>query len=344
MKIKFTKKIVYLLTFSIILFSKNVNAFISPSTLQLIATSIGSFVWWFFVAFFVFFVVMFKKIALINHKKKMIILFILIGLIGSLFGFYTAKIVHLRELNTFESIEQNQMISYDTCVRENYLKFIPKSNITIMNTSESVSFFTNYNFDFNIVNVDYLGSTRFNDEIVLYNQTDSFNKIKFIETNLDKNVPLILHCNGGGHSSSMIAQYLALKNFSQIYVLTTTPERIQKEMELKKIDSQKYFKYVKSEEYTPLIRVSLSVDKDLLSNKDFYYFYKVDECAKTIQKSTLINNNNSVCMNTLDFDYLKKIGKHTHFVCDSNDECNILQTLIKINNKFDFGYLVVINE
>ena len=327
-----------LLSLVILILIKPVNAFVSPSTLQLLVTSAGSFLWGLLISIIITLLIFVKKI---NPK----LVLILISVLGLLFGYGCSNFLHLKDINTYSPLskDNDRMITYDECVQENYLDFLPKGNITIIDNNEMIYYLLKNKGKLNILNIGLHEAIQFKNEIFINQSLGEIETAVLKTADLNKNEPLFMYCSGA-RSSSVVAQFLANKGFTNIFLLRTDPVSVIEKMHELDIDTTQYFNIVEPGDGGSIIRVSL--DSKLLKKADNYYFYKVNNCDEYIQSYNILTSENTVCSDDINFSFFEDYTDFSkiHFLCDNDKLCDHLHTILLLSGRENIGYLVVLHE
>ncbi len=327
--------------FILILCSKPVNAFLSPGTLSLVASSIGSFVWELIILLAVFIV---SRLKVIRRNFRFALLFIVICSLSFLAGIISYNYINLKRINTYQPIQQREvnMLPYSMCVKDNYLAFIPTASIRTLSSDEMIPFLLN-NKSLNIINMGVSEEkVKFKNAIYIPQSFGEIERIKLVVKNLNKSEPLFIHCHTG-HSASMAALFIAKEGFSRIYILQFMPEELKQKMLALGMNTSKYFEPNVEISTKPIIRISFSSNINLLSDKDLFFFYKVNNCKEYIKRYNIFNENNTLCFNNL-LDVNTNTKEKINFLCDEESECSYLQAELPFLGIKNIGYLVVLNE
>ena len=204
-----------------------------------------------------------------------------------------------------------------------------------------VDYLIDNNGKVNIVSLGHAEKVRFSNEIFVNQSIDEVEEAILKTANLSKTEPLFIHCHGGAHSSSVLAQFLSNKGFTNIFILQTTPEDVQKRMQSLGLDTKDYFILSGPGGPDPIVRVSLN--SNLLKLTDTYYFYKVDNCQEYIDSYKSLTNNNTFCLDSFNPDVVRNFNK-VHFLCDNDNDCSYLHTTLFLKRLRNIGYLVVLHE
>jgi rhodanese-related sulfurtransferase len=315
-------------------------AYLSPSTLQLIQSAITPLLNLTFIlitplAFFA------RKI---KRYPKIFIGIIIISTIslGINLGIITYKYLALNKLNDPGTSYSNNKISYSQCIKSNYINFLSLGSINYIPKEYTTQFVID-NYPFQIINLGNSEAIRFKNEIFINDASNLYKKILIKTKTLGKEDNLIIHCWGGEHSSSSIAQFLAQEGFKNLHILESTPTNIYFEMEEIGVDTNKYFKKVAISSTNPaLVRIPKSQISSLNSN-EYFVFYKVKNYLKMVDDFKIITHNNSSYVEDWsNVNFIK--GKRINFICDTSETCNSLHTLLSLSNYNNIGYIIVAYE
>lgn len=324
----------------------NCTAFISPTTITLVAQSVGTFFWGLLAILAVNLLILLKKM---KKKKKIVLIIFTIIIVGILLGNLSSKYINARKLNTYDKVNNYSIeeMTYSECIKYNFLSFFSKNTeISVYSTDDMIAFLLK-NQTFNILNIGNNVPLRFKNEVYIDQTTGDFNELYEKIKDLDKNIPLFIHCGGRGHTSSMIANLISRKGFKKIIILSTSPEDLALRMNQINLDYKNYFKINEQEKNNPIIRISYSAELEKTDIEDVFLFYKVSNFETYLEDSPYFNELNSKRMYDLDFDYyIENVDNNSkiHFLCDEEIECKLLQSTLAISNIKNKGYLVILYE
>jgi len=208
-----------------------------------------------------------------------------------------------------------------------------------------ISFLTTVNTPPVILNIGYRDDTRFKNDIFIEPQYSELEDLYSKTQHLGKAEPIFIHCTGGGHTASMIAQMLAKEGYSDLNVLAFTPESLMSTMQSRGLRVEDFFvQEENSQETKAIIRISLKANANLLHERDSFFFYKVKNCQEYINLYSFLNSGNSICSSDFDPDFLNEKEAKTHFLCAQVGDCTYLQAVLQNTDSTHIGYLVLLYE